>query len=201
EPALTEQFTHLVLRFTDKTFDEVKASANVSMKSGGSLVSQARDLFRDNQQLLRKRLRDNRELRTLLDLYAVDHQGFFTAFIDGKRYNKLVFLIDPLDVPGAFPEEVALLSYGETDGGVWTAFHLADEYQKGTASSSEDHRVIDIVRHQIDGSIKGTHLTVSDRITFRNQLAGTRVVPFELFGSLRVSHVQDTQGNDLSFVQ
>jgi hypothetical protein len=201
EPGITEQFSHLVLRFTDKTFDEVKVSANATMKSGGPLASQARDLFRDNQQLLRKRLQDNRELRTLLDLYALDHQGFFTAFINGKRYNKLVFVIDPLGVPGATPEEVALLSYGETDGGLWTAFHFADEYQKRTASSSEDHRVIDITRHQIDGSIKGTHITASDRITFRNLLPGSRVVPFNLFGSLRVSHVQDEQGTDLSFVQ
>ncbi len=201
EPGITEQFSHLVLRFTDKTFDEAKDSANATMKSGGPLTSQARDLFRDNQQLQRKHLQDNRELRTLLDLYALDHQGFFTAFIDGKRYNKLVFVIDPLGVPGAFPEEVALLSYGETDGGLWTAFHFADEYQKRTASSAEDHRVIDIMRHQIDGSIKGTHITASDRITFRNLLPGSRVVPFNLFGSLRVGHVQDEQGNDLSFVQ
>jgi len=201
EGGITEQFTKLVLRFTDKTFEEIKASPHATMKTGGSGASQARSAFKDNQDLLRKRLRDNRELRTLFDLYNPVREGFFTAFIDGKRFNKLIFLLEPLGVPGATPEEVALLSYGETDGGIWLAFHREEEYKKGTASSSEDNRLIDITRHEIDAAIKGTHLAATDRLTFRNLRAGTRVVPFELFGPLRVSRVQDAEGNDLSFVQ
>ncbi|HLE63204.1 MAG TPA: carboxypeptidase-like regulatory domain-containing protein, partial [Pyrinomonadaceae bacterium] len=201
EPGITEQFSRLVLRFTDKTFDEVKASPTASMKSGGAAAGQARDLFRDNQQLLRKRLRENRELRALLDLYSSNRPGFFNAFIDGKRFNKLVFVMDPTGIPRAFPEEVALFSYGESDWGLWTAFHFAEEYEKKSASSSEDNRVIDITHHQIDGSIKGTRINATDRITFQSLLPGTRVVPFELFGSLRVSRVQDEQGNELNFIQ
>ena len=201
EGSITEPFTRLVLRFSDKTFEEVKKSSNVTMKSGGPAASQARGIYRDNQDLLRKRLRDNRELRTLLDLYNPAREGYFTAFIDGKRFNKLVFLLEPLGVPRAVPEEVALLSYGETDGGLWTAFHREEEYKKGTASSSEDRRLIDITRHEIDGAIKGAHLAATDKITFINLVAGTRVVPFELFGSLRVTRVQDAEGKDLSFVQ
>jgi len=201
EAGIKEQFTRLVLRFTDKTFEEVKASSNATMKTGGPATSQARGMFRDNQDLLRKRLRDNRELRTLFDLYDPSRPGYFTAFIDGKRFNKLVFLLEPLGVEGATPEEVALLSYGETDGGLWTAFHREEEYKKGTASSSEDNRLIDITHHEIDAAIKGTHLAVTDRLTFRNLRAGTRVVPFDLFGPLRVRRVQDADGNDLDFVQ
>lgn len=201
EPGITEQFGRLVLRFTDKTFDEIKASSSATMKIGGPAASQARDAFHDNQQLLRKQLRDNRELRTLFDILNPSHAGFFNAFIDGKRFNKLVFLIEPLGVPGAFPEEVGLLSYGDSDRGLWTAFHFAEEYKQRLASSAEDHRVIDITHHEIDGAIKGAHITATDKITFRNLLAGTRVIPFELFGSLRVGRVQDADGNDLSFVQ
>lgn len=201
EGSITEPFTRLVLRFTDKTFEEVKKSSNVTMKTGGSAASQARGIYRDNQDLLRKRLRDNRELRTLLDLYTPVREGYFSAFIDGKRYNKLVFLLEPLGVPLAVPEEVGLLSYGETDGGLWTAFHREEEYKKGTASSSEDRRLIDITRHEIDGAIKGAHLAATDKITFTNLVAGTRVVPFELFRTLRVTRVQDAQGTDLNFVQ
>jgi hypothetical protein len=151
--------------------------------------------------VLRKRLRDNRELRTLYDLYNPGRDGYFTAFIDGKRFNKLIFMIEPLGVPRATPEEVALLSYGDSDGGLWTAFHRVDEYRKGTASSSEDHRIIDITRHEIDAAIKGSHLAAIDRITFINLVPGTRVVPFELYGSLRVTRVQDAEGNDLGFIQ
>jgi hypothetical protein len=201
EPSITEQFTKLVLRFTDKTFDEVKSSPNATMKTGGPAASQARDTYRDNQELLRKRLRDNRESRTLYDIYNPAGETFFMAFINGKRFNKLVFLLDPFGVPLATPEEIALFSYGETDGGMWTAFHREDEYKKGTASSSEDNRLIDITRHEMDAAIKGTHLAVTDRLTFRNLHAGTRLVPFELFRTLRVSRVQDADGNDLSFIQ
>jgi len=201
EEGITEQFTKLILRFTDQTFEQIKSSPNATMKTGGPAASQARGLFRDNQDLLRKRLRDNRELRTLYDLYNPARDGFFAAFIDGKRFNKLVFLLEPLGVPNATPEEVALFSYGETDGGLWTAFHREEEYKKGTASSSEDNRLIDITRHEIDAAIKGTRLAATDRLTFRNLRAGTRIVPFDLYGQLRVSKVQDTEGNDLNFVQ
>ena len=201
EGGITEPFTRLILRFTDKTFEQIKSSPNATMKTGGPAASQARGLFRDNQELLRKRLRDNRELRTLYDLYNPAREGFFAAFIDGKRFNKLVFLLEPLGVPNATPEEVGLFSYGETDGGLWTAFHREEEYKKGTASSAEDNRLIDITRHEIDAAIKGTHLAATDRLTFRNLRAGTRVVPFDLYGPLRVNRVQDADGNDLSFVQ
>ena len=201
EGSITEPFTKLTLRFTDKTFEEIKKSPNVTMKTGGAAANQARGIYRDNQDLLRKRLRDNRDLRTLMDLYNPAGEGFFSAFIEGKRFSKLVFVLEPFGVPGARPEEVALFSYGESDGGLWTAFHREEEYKKGTASSSEDRRIIDITRHEIDGTIKGTLLSVIDRITFKNLIAGTRVVPFELFGPLRVLRAQDTEGNDISFIQ
>ena len=201
EGSITEQFSKLVLRFTDKTFEEIKSSQNATMKTGGPNASQARSAYRDNQDLLRKRLRDNRDLRTLYDIYDKAREGFFTAFIDGKRFNKLVYIFEPLGVPNATPEEVALLSYGETDGGIWVAFHREEEWAKGTASSSEDNRLIDITHHEIDAAIKGAHLAATDRLTFKNLRAGTRVVPFELFGPLRVKSVQDSTGAELSYVQ
>ncbi len=199
EPSITEQFSTLVMHFTDKTFDQVKASG-ATMAAGGPQASRARDLFRENQTLLRKTLRDNSELRVLADLYAPERPGFFTAFINGKRFSKLVYLFNPLGIPDVSPEEVLLLSYGESDGGYWTAFHRLDEYAKGTASSSEDHRVVDITKHEIGGTIKGTRLTATDRLTFRALVPG-RVVPLSLFGSLRVSSVKDDSGKDLNFIQ
>jgi len=201
QPTLIEQFSNLVLRFTDKTFDEINASPNTTKGNGGSQAGRARDLYRDHQQLLRKNLRDNRELRTLADIYAPSRPGFFNAFINGRRYNKLVYIFDPLGIPEVSPEEVALFSYGETDGGFWTAFHHVEEYRTGTATSSEDHRVVDITHHAIDGSIKGAHITASDHLTLRALLSGTRVVPFNLYRTLRVVRVQDDQGKDLNFIQ
>jgi len=190
---LTEQFSHLVLRFTDKTFEEVKASPKATMGNGGSQAAKAREYYRDNQQLLRKELRDNNELRILTDIYAPPRAGFFGAFIPGKKHGKLIFLLDPLGIPLVSPEEVALLSYGETDGGIWNAFHLEDEYRQNTASSSEDHRLFDITHHEIEGTIKGTNIAASDRVTFRPLVPG-RVLSFNLYRTLRVSRVQDAEG-------
>ena len=201
EGGITESFNRLVLRFTDKTFEEVKSSPNATMKTGGPAANQARSAFHDNQDLLHKQLHDNTELRALYDIYDPSREGFFTAFINGKRFNKLIFLIDPLGVPNATPEEVGLLSYGETDGGIWLAFHREEEFKKGTASSSEDNRLIDITKHEIDAAIKGTTIAATDRLSFRNLRSGTRVVPFNLYRTLRVSKVQDAEGNDLNFVQ
>lgn len=200
EPSITEQFSTLTLRFTDKTFEEVKNSPAVKMGTSGPQVSRAADLFRENQTLLRRQLRDNGELQVLADLYAPGRAGFFTAFINGKRFSKLVYLFNPLGIPNVSPEEVLLFSYGTDDFGSWTAFHRVDEYKKGTASSSEDHRPIDITKHDIDGTIKGTRITASDRLTFRALVPG-RIVLLNLFASLRVSRVVDEQGKELNFIQ
>ncbi|HEV8368457.1 MAG TPA: carboxypeptidase regulatory-like domain-containing protein [Pyrinomonadaceae bacterium] len=201
EPSIKERFSNMVLRFTDQTFEEIKASPNVTMGNDGPQRSTAHNLLRDNQNLTQKRLRDNRELRILADLYTPSRPGFFNAFIDGQRFNKLVFVYDPDAIPEISPEEVALFSYGETDGGLWTAFHRPQEYANGTASSAEDHRVIDITHHEIDGTIKGSQLLATDRVTFRVLVPGTRVVPMSLYRSLRVSHVRDEQAKELDFIQ
>ena len=109
---LTEPFTHLVIRFTDKTFDEIKSSPNAKMGTSGPQSEKARDLYRSNQQLLRKELHYNGELRTLADIYAPQHPGYFNAFIGGGKHSKLIFQLDPLGLPQVSPEEVALESYG-----------------------------------------------------------------------------------------
>lgn len=201
EPGMTEQFTQLVLRFTDKTFEEIKQSPNAKIQSGGAQAARARDLYREKETLMRKELRFvNLETRTLEDLYAPTRPGYFLAFVGGRRWSKLIYMLDPLGIPFVSPEEVALYSYGESDRGFWTAFHLADEYKNGTATSSQDNRLFDITHHDIEGAIRGTKLLASDRVTFRTLVSG-RVLPFELFGTLRVKSVQDEQGHELNFIQ
>lgn len=202
EPGMTEQFTQLVLRFSDQTFEEIKQSPNAKMQAGGAQSSRARDLFREKENLMRKELRFlNFETRTLADLYASKRPGYFVAFIGGRRWNKLIFMLDPLGIPFVSPEEVALFSHGVSDGGFWTAFHLADEYKNGKATSTQDTRLFDISHHQIEGAIRGTRIIASDLITYRPLLDDVRVLPFDFFPSLRVKSVQDEQGHELHFIQ
>ncbi len=201
EPSITEQFTKLTLRFTDKTYEEVKASPQAKLSTNGPQAARAKGIYGDNLDLLRRRLRTNMELRALVDLYTPERPGFFVAFVGGRRFEKLVFQMDPLGIPEVSPEEVMLSSYGESDGGYWTAFHLADEYRTGKGNSDEDHRVFDITHHEISGAIKGTQLSASDTLSFRPLIDGSRVLPFDLYGPLRVARVRDEQGRDLQFIQ
>jgi hypothetical protein len=201
-PGLTEQFTQLVLRFSDKTFEEIKQSPNAKMMTGGAQASRARDLYREKETLLRKELRFfNSETRTLADLYATKRPGYFVAFVGGRRWSKLIYMLDPLGISFVSPEEVALFSYGDSDRGFWTAFHLADEYKNGTATSAQDTRLFDITHHDIDGAIRGTKITATDIVTFRPVISDVSVLPFELFPTLRVKSVQDEQGHEMHFIQ
>src|SRR4030095_160505 len=42
-----DHFTRLVMRFTDKTFDEIKSAPGVQMKESGSQSAKARDAYRE----------------------------------------------------------------------------------------------------------------------------------------------------------
>lgn len=196
-----ERFNRLVMRFTDQTFQEIKSAAGVQMSSNGSQVARARDAYREIQTLMRKQAHTNVELRTLADIYSPQRQGFFWAFPGGGRFDKLIFIDDPLGQAEISPEQVALYSYSETEGGIWTSFHFADDYKSATDLNAQDHRLFDLTHHEIEGTIRGTRIIATDRVTIRSLQPGIRVLPFNLYRSLRVSHVKDEQGNELSFIQ
>ncbi len=200
-PDIKENFKKLVMFFTDDTFEQIKNSPNVKMAQNGSQASAARDAYRDKESLLKKTIHYNVASRTLADFYAPQRKGFFTTFIDGSKFGKLVFQTDPVGLSEVYPEQVELSSYGESDGGIWTAFHLADEYKKGTANSWTDRRSYDIKHHLIDLTIDGTDLIGKDELTLEMNESNARFLPFDFFGNLRVSSVKDESGNALLFVQ
>ncbi|MDX6612978.1 MAG: hypothetical protein QOD75_2164 [Blastocatellia bacterium] len=198
---LAEHFNRLVMRFTDQTFQEIKETPGVQMGASGAQSARARDAFREIQTLLRKQFHYNLDLRTLGDIYSPQRQGFFMAFPGGGRFDKLAYVIDPLGITDVAPEQVALFSFAEAQPEIWTAFHLNAEYQKGTGTSGQDRRLYDITHHEIETTIRGARIIASDRITLRPLAPGIRVLPFNLYRSLRVSRVRDEQGTELSFVQ
>ncbi|MBA3352589.1 MAG: hypothetical protein H0U23_09230 [Blastocatellia bacterium] len=118
-PEVKEGFSSLILFFSDQTFDEIKGSANVQMGKSGPQADRARSLFRDKEALFRTGFRYNVTSRTLSDIYAPQRKGFFTAFIDGNKFGKLVYGIDPLGHEEVYPEQVQLMSYAEGSGGIW----------------------------------------------------------------------------------
>jgi hypothetical protein len=195
EPKIAERFDELVLRFSDETWAEVKQSG-ATFSTGGASAARAAKLLEENARLLRERLRTNYALRTFVDVYSKEKErsGYFTAFVKGARFNKLIFLMDPRGIPFVAPEQVALLSYGDADGGIWASFPMS-------GGALADARTYDIVQHEIVAKVDGTKMTCTDTITLRATRDGVRVLPFDLFPALRVAKVTDASGAALSFVQ
>jgi len=200
-PDMKEPFDALTMFFTDSTFADIQGSPNAKIAKGGPQAEKARSMYRNKEELLKKTFHYNIDSRTLADIYAPQRKGFFTAFIDGDKFGKLVYQVDPTGIPEVYPEQVELSSYGETTRGILTAFHLADEYKKGTANSWQDRRSYDIKSHSMDVNVTGTRLTVKDEITLEMKEAGARVLPFDLYSTLRVRAVTDESGSGLVFIQ
>jgi hypothetical protein len=202
EDEFSETFNHLVLRFTDSTYDEIKKAGSAATKGCDS------SLLRDTQDALRhnRMLKYNLDARILQDVLSPQPGGLFVAFIQGKRYNgKEVFAMDPHGAPpmlfSVAPEEVEFFTYDENKLGIWAAFHYSEEYKNGTASSDEKNSTIQIEHQEIDTTIeKNANLIGKATTTFVSQVDGLRVVPFDLFPSLRMQSVT-SGGQALAFIQ
>src|SRR5579864_3733276 len=81
EDEFSENFSQMVLRFTDSTYDEVKKAGNA-----GASGCDAGPL-KDSQHTTRHKMKTNLETRILEDLLSPEPGGLFVAFIHGKRYN------------------------------------------------------------------------------------------------------------------
>jgi Peptidase family M1 domain len=197
-----EQFSAAVFRFTDGTEAELRKAAVQDPASSGD----APGLLADVQLQLRKKIKYNLSARLLQDVMGTAPGGKFIAFIKGKRYSdKMMFDIDPHGAVEAGSEEVSLLIWDEAHFGVWAAFHLAKEYENHTASSTEQNTAV-VMNHQVLDTIiaKNAFLTGTAKTTFVAKEDGVRVVPFELFRSLRVDSVTGGEGaakDTLSFIQ
>ena len=201
EQEFSEVFTQMVLRFTDHTYDELKKAGTAA--TGSCDVGP----LHDSQHELRKKLHYNVEGRILQDVLNPQPGALFIAFVHGKHYSdRMVYSIDPhgaspLVIPLS-PEEVQLVTYDDNKTGVWAAFHLASEYANGTASGREKNAFIHIEHQVLDTTIeKSANLIGKATTTFVSQADSLRVVPFDLFGTLRVQHVASESGQPLSFIQ
>jgi hypothetical protein len=203
EDEFSENFSRLVMRFTDATYDEIK-------RAGGEASTGCNaDPLHDSQKAMRHdhMLKYNLDARILEDVLSPEPGGLFVAFIHGKRYNdKEIYAMDPHGAPPLImpvaPEEIELVTYDDNKFGVWAAFHFSDEYRNGMASGAQKNSVIHIEHQQLDTTIeKNANLIGKATTTFVAQSGGLRVVPFDLFRPLRVQSVTGESGQPLSFIQ
>jgi len=211
DAVLAERFSELVLFFTDSTYEEI--TRGVSLRKG--MPSQkASSILEDRLTLLRRGrnfskpnvavdlLNYNLAARLLADIYDPSHAGFFTAFIKGRKFDNLMFRIDPRGVPPVEPEEVVLASFSDGDLGIWNSFHLRAHYNAATAAvADENHHLLDVQHQEIQATIKGTELRAKTRTTIDVLADGPRVLRFDLYPTLRVSRVADNDGRELQFIQ
>jgi len=195
-----EHFSNAVFRFTDGCEEEIRKAA-VTDNSPAS--GDAGKLLADVQEQLRKKLKYNLSARLLQDVMSSSPGGKFIAFIKGKKYSdKIIYDIDPHGSDLVAPEEVSLLLWDDNHAGIWAGFHLAKEYAQHSANSDEDNKTVAVTHHKLDITIEKNAFLEGTAVTsFSARKDGVRVVPLELFHTLRVESVTGKDGEPLSFIQ
>ena len=195
-----ERFSSVVLRFTDGSEEEIrKATAGENSPIGGD----AGNLLGDVQQQLKKKLKENLSARLLEDVLSERPGGKFIAFIRGKKYSdKMVYDVDPHGALDVSPEENALLLWDDNHEGIWAGFHSLAEYKNHTANSDENNHTVAVQRQKLETTIaKSAYLSGTAETSFVALQDGVRVVPLELFRTLRVESVTAQDGTPLAFIQ
>ncbi len=214
--SVDEQFSSVVLYFSDETFDVIKQNAESteeSLKQHEEALKRAQGSMRMRSDrpisLLETLLQDddvpNVEAELLGWVYNSAQRGSFRAFIEGRKYHDLRFIMNPLGAMPKLPapEETALLNVntGGAADGIWYLSHLASELKTGEASSSEDKRLLAPQHYRMEVTIgKDLRLSVLCELKFRVIREGTRVVKFDLLPDLQVTHVR-VDGTEIPYIQ
>ena len=212
---LVDTFNEAIFFFTDDTFAELEKQIRVRVgeKAGqpkfDSIQKQYAESYNDwidNQRKGYPTMR-NMAARMLADLTDNTSKGFFLADFKGDKSGNLLFHIswnrDSLLLPHTtMSDEVILLHLNPGDYYEWwSGFHLSHEYEN---SPYPDHRdfYVHCPEARIDLEIAG-----NERISGAGELDYTvlegslRVIPFNLSNVLRISSIEDGEGNALSFIQ
>jgi len=209
-----EDFSEAVLRFTDRTAEELKRASTGKGEADGAFAKDGEEtasfLRRHAEQaspfysntIYSKRFYGNLDLRLLEDVLSPGAGGFFVAALHGKTNAHLFFFLDPQGVGDVAPEEVALLSWNDWGATYPLAFHRAAEYANGTASGSERNQAYTILNENLDVAIdKSGLLNGTATVELRSDQEGLAVIPFDLYPTLRVSQVESAKGEALDWVQ
>ena len=199
-----EDFTQVVLRFTDGTAEELRKAAG-SGSSGTQSVSGLVQIAMEFHTFQKEHLFENVDLRLLEDVLSPTKPGdgkFFLAAVKGVSNPHILLEIDPHGAPGVAPEEVRLSVWNGWGWSYPSAFHLGSEYASGAASGREENAAFHVESEELDTTIEKTgFLSGLATVHLRALEDGLAVVPLELFPTLRVSNVTGEHGEQLDFVQ
>ncbi|MGB9199415.1 MAG: M1 family aminopeptidase [Terriglobales bacterium] len=185
EDNFNETFNQAVFRFTDATYDEIKKAGGAG--AGGCDAG----LLKDTQNTTRHKFKSNMEARLLVDVLSPEAGGYFAAFIHGRRYSgKELFEIDP----NKGSDQVHFSTYEDNKAGEWMALNLFDRRIVAGHPSDIKHLALDVTFEK-GGNLEGK--ATAEIVALRN---GLRVVPLNLFPSLRVQRVS-VDGQAATFIQ
>jgi hypothetical protein len=193
---MAQDFSTLVLRFTDGTAEEIrKATAGAGGTPDGHVRSTAEDLANG----FRKRLHENLELRLLADILGGNQGRFFLAsFRMGGAFagRNVLFMVDPEGTFHAAPDEVELTTWSDTEVEPWAAYRTED-------ADSGDHGVrVQVTDEKLDVTFERSGMMKSSaETTVKVRHDGVRVVRLNLYPTLRVAGVYSESGAPLDFVQ
>jgi hypothetical protein len=199
EPKFDDGFTHLMVYFTDTTYDDIKKQAQMSTgdpKEGAGPLD-------DANSALRTKLHHNLQARILQDVLSDRPGELFVAFPKSKRYGRLLYAVDPFPGPLNLAwEQVILRDYDEEKWGVYYSAYRLRQHDTNertrrlrTSAARPQEQNLDVTIEK-NGRLQGTAAT-----SFTSQWDGLHVVPLKLFHTLRVQSVSDASGQPLSFIQ
>ncbi len=187
---MEQDFSTLVLRFTDGTAAEIrKASTGSAGAATGAAGSAARDL----RVGMREHIHMNIELRLLEDAIIPREGGYFVAsfrmgfLLTGKN---VLFTVDP----ESQPDQVELATWGDDNYQSWAAYRMP--------SAGRETGLVHVSDERLDVAFeKSGMMHCSAETTMTAHGDGVRVVPLNLYATLRVSGVYSESGDPLDFVQ
>src|SRR5580765_1729386 len=196
---LSDRFTRLILLFTDRTAEELQASGTVAAGAPDQAATRAYDEYLQREQTAGL---PNFHLRILADLLnrPARKDGVFLAFVEGQNYSPVLLAVDPLGVSNltsrfAFfgGEEVALVSFDKTNGGLWYSSAFARDAVRGRGKPIR--LLADATHYDIDTTLQGSGLRGTTIITLTPMADGIRVLPIEIFERLRIQSATLDRGS------
>jgi hypothetical protein len=228
--SVSEDFTAMVVFFSGATFDEIKEHSQIvdaSPVRHEEELKRVRSVIQSRkspESLLRPLTRLERMLNfedipnyvaeILADLYNGDtgERGSFRAFMRGKKYGDLRFVVNPHGAMPVLqaPEEVALVDFdpNSDSDGVW---FLAHSIRETKPDSKDEKRLIAPEHYRIEAGIGNANiignqpdLTVTCELKFHALQDGVRMLKLDMIADLQVSRVtwnQSGNGNEIPFVE
>jgi len=187
---LRDQFTKLILLFTDRTAAELETHAPAASGAADQAATRA---YEDYLNRTKNDDLPNLHLRVLADLLnrPARNDGVFLAFVEGQNYSPVILAVDPLGISNLTTrfsffggEEVALFSFNNMNGGLWYSSTYASQAVNGRGRPLR--LIADASHYEIDTTLDGSSLRGTTTITFTPTSDGLRVLPVQLFERMRI---------------